>query len=151
MKFKNILLPTDFSELAQYAAEFARSLAEKYGATLHVLHVRTSVLTPGPAPELGMGVEVLVPDETELQASLDRFVAEHLSGLSVPVTSSLMIGSPAGQIAEYAKANAVDLIVIGTHARGLVNRILLGSVSKTVLESAHCPVLMIPLTAKSSS
>jgi nucleotide-binding universal stress UspA family protein len=148
MRFKHILLPTDFSELAQHAACYARYLAETSQAALHVLHVRTSVLTPGPAPELGMGVDVFVPDEAELQSSLDRFIAEHLGGTTAPLIAQLLIGSPAGQIAEYARTADIDLIVIGTHARGLVNRILLGSVSKTVLESAHCPVLMVPLAAK---
>ena len=59
--------------------------------------------------------------------------------------TKVLEGAPDLQISRYAADAAIDLIVIGTHARGLVRRIFLGSVSKAVMEHAPCPVLMVPL------
>ena len=61
--------------------------------------------------------------------------------------TKVLEGAPDLQICRYAAETAIDFIVIGTHARGLVRRIFLGSVSKAVVEHAPCPVLMVPLTA----
>jgi nucleotide-binding universal stress UspA family protein len=146
---RQILLPTDFSVLADHAARYARSLAETYQASLHVLHVVSAVLVPVPGPEVGT-VAMAVPSDgsvAEAQESLERFVQKHLSGLSVPVVTKVLEGAPDLQINRYAADAAIDLIVIGTHARGLVRRIFLGSVSKAVVEHASCPVLMVPLLA----
>ncbi|MDD4868560.1 MAG: universal stress protein [Mycobacterium sp.] len=146
---RQILLPTDFSVLADHAARYARSLAETYQASLHVLHVVSAVLVPVPGPEVGT-VAMAVPSDAsvaEAQETLERFVQNHLSGLAVPVVTKVLEGAPDLQISRYAADAAIDLIVIGTHARGLVRRIFLGSVSKAVVEHATCPVLMVPLLA----
>lgn len=147
--FKRILLPTNFSELAAHAAVFARGLAEEYSATLYVLHACQPVVSPAPAvgPELGVGVVALAPNEAELQAELRTFVRVALGGICVPIATELRAGPPAQVITDYAREAAVDLIVMGTHARGGVTRFFLGSVSKAVMEHAGCPVLMVPLTA----
>jgi nucleotide-binding universal stress UspA family protein len=144
---RQILLPTDFSVLADHAARYARSLAETYHASLHVLHVVSAVLVPVPGPEVGT-VAMAVPSDgsvTEAEEALQHFVRKQLSGLAVPVVTRVLEGAPDLQISRYAAEAAIDLIVIGTHARGLVRRIFLGSVSKAVMEHAPCPVLMVPL------
>ena len=81
----------------------------------------------------------------EAEEALERFVQKQLSGIAVPVVTKVLEGAPDLQISRYAAEAAIDLIVIGTHARGLVRRIFLGSVSKAVMEHAPCPVLMVPL------
>jgi nucleotide-binding universal stress UspA family protein len=144
---RHILLPTDFSVLADHAARYARSLAESYHSTLHVLHVVSAVLVPVPGPEVGT-VAMAVPSDgsvAEARESLEKFVQKQLTGLTVPVITKVLEGAPDLQISRYATEAAIDLIVIGTHARGLVRRIFLGSVSKAVMEHAPCPVLMVPL------
>jgi nucleotide-binding universal stress UspA family protein len=146
--FKQILLPTDFSELAGHAAPVARAMAEAFGATLHVLHVFESVPTAVPAPETGAAVMLLPPDEGELRDLLAAYVHEHFDGIRVPIVPVLLGGSRTIEIAHYAKEHEIDLIVIGTHARGVMNRLVFGSLSKSVLEHAHCSVLMVPPTAE---
>lgn len=144
---RQILLPTDFSVLADHAARYARSLAESYHASLHVLHVVSAVLVPVPGPEVGT-VAMAVPSDgsvAEAEEALEHFVQKQLAGLSVPVVAKVLEGAPDLQISRYAAEAAIDLIVIGTHARGLVRRIFLGSVSKAVMEHAPCPVLTVPL------
>lgn len=145
--FKRILLPTDFSDVARHAAPVACSLTQAYGAELHVVHVCEPVFTGLPASEIGVGVVALPVDEAALRGQLDAFVKECFGKLPCAVTADVLSGSAPTAITEYAHATGVDLIVIGTHARGLVNRILLGSVSKAVVEHAHCAVLMVPMRA----
>jgi nucleotide-binding universal stress UspA family protein len=146
-RIRRILLPTDYSDLARNAAAYARSLAEMCGATLHVVHVVERV----PVVILGAGssaVALAVPGPEAPAAAreaMDRFVRDQLAELAVPVVAHVLEGSPDVQIARYAVEASIDLIVIGTHARGVVKRIFLGSTSKSVLEHAPCPVLMVPL------
>lgn len=144
-----VLLPTDLSDLSAHAARFAVSLASRYGASLHVLHVAEPVIAapPAPAPEMVAGLAPLPLNTAQLQARLDEFVFRTTAGTQVPVSASLVEGSIVEQIVDYVRQNGVDLVVIGTHARGVLRRILLGSISKTVMENAGCAVLMVPLSA----
>lgn len=152
-RIRHILLPTDYSDLARNAAVYARSLAELYRATLHVVHVVERVPAAVPGPEVS-GVALTVPGPEALAAAreaTDRFVQDHLADLAVPIVTRVLEGAPDVQIARYAAEASIDLIVIGTHARGVVKRILLGSKSKSVLEHAPCPVPMVPLVAVESA
>jgi nucleotide-binding universal stress UspA family protein len=94
-----------------------------------------------------VGVVALPVDESATRAQLEAFVRECFGALRSPPVTALLSGSAPLAITDYARENAIDVIVVGTHARGLVNRILLGSVSKSVVEHAHCAVLMVPLRA----
>ena len=132
VSMRRILVPTDFSELSVRAAAYARSLAEQYAAEVHVVHV-----TPVQAqtPPGGYGHIAPGADPRTLgpaQECLNRFVQKCFAG------------SPAQGIRDYAERAKVDLIVIGTHADGILKRLVLGSVSKAVLEGVACPVLMVP-------
>ncbi|MBI2162005.1 MAG: universal stress protein [Candidatus Rokubacteria bacterium] len=125
LTIRQILFPTDFSDASRLAGTTAFDLARQFGARLHVLHVVPPVTDPTPAP-----------------AHL-RAVAEELDrGLS-PVTA-ITSGLPARQIVAYARKNAIDLIVIGTHGRTGVTRALLGSVAEAVVRRAPCRVLTVP-------
>lgn len=146
---RRILLPTDFGHLAVAAAGIAVSVARAYGAALHVVHVAPA-LTPPPLPTGTPQTLPASPAEDVLapaQAGLDQFVQEHLGSADCPVTAQVLLGAPAEQICRHAVDAHADLIVIGTHAAGILRRVLLGSVSKAVLESAPCPVLMVPVAA----
>lgn len=144
---RRILLPTDFSALAGRAAALAGSLAVALRAELHVLHVHQ----PPPAPTLdapgsGFSPPLLARPE-DLRPALDAFVATHLASTAAEIIKEVVVGAVSREIIDYSHRHSIDLIVIGTHARGVVKRILLGSTSKTVLEHAGCAVLMVPLSA----
>ncbi|MBK8269112.1 MAG: universal stress protein [Planctomycetes bacterium] len=76
---------------------------------------------------------------------MSDFIQKQFAGRKVK--SEILVGQPFSEICRYAAGQACDLIVIGSHARGIVHRIFMGSVSKAVLEHASCPVLMVPLAA----
>jgi nucleotide-binding universal stress UspA family protein len=124
-------------------------LAEKCAAAVPVIHVTTPMLPPPVGQEYGPLPAGPPLEETLRQARdlLAAFVREHVSGLAQPVVSELRVGLPHLEICRYAGEAAVDIIVIGTHARGIVHRIFVGSTSKAVLERAPGPVLMVPLAA----
>ena len=149
-----ILIPTDYSELAAHAARYARFLAAAHGAQVHVLHVVSPSSAVGVAPTAGdIGAVALLPDSaTLIQAQAPRmsaFAGSCLQAAGLMVITEVRVGLPCAVICAYAREQGIDLIVIGTHARSLVNRIFFGSTSKAVLESAPCPVLMVPLATLS--
>lgn len=139
---KNILVATDFSEPSATALNYGRDLARSYGATLHVLHVADDTLL-----RYGPEVAFAIPD---FQADLDRKAAEALDALvtaddrrTLQVVTALESGRPANVIAEYAKRKSIDVIVVGTHGRGGVQHLLMGSVAERVVRTAPCPVLTV--------
>lgn len=133
---KQILVATDFSDAAAAALAHARSLAKNFGATLHVLHVTENLfLRPVPNDPYVLKAAVTRQLNTLLTAD-DR---ETLHATAVLETSD----NPAEVIVEYAKTQAIDLIVMGTHGRSGVARVLIGSVAETVVRTAPCPVLTV--------
>ena len=120
---KNILFATDFSEASHAAAPVAHAHAKRWGATVHILFV-------GPAGDKAPHPEL---------ESLEKEV-----GADVPVKSVCESGDAADQILAYAEKNAIDLIVMGTHGRTGVSRVLLGSVAERVTRMAITPVLTVP-------
>ncbi len=150
-----VLVPTDFSELATRGLEYALDLARTYKAELHVLHVVAPSRQAPAAVGTGLveGAGALVMIETAEQVASRRaeelrtYVHDRAAGLLVAPQTAVRIGAVWEQIAGYADEARIDLIVIGTHARSLLKRILLGSTSKAVLEHAACPVLMVPIAA----
>jgi nucleotide-binding universal stress UspA family protein len=145
IQLRRILFPTDFSELSLHALTYARSFAEAYKAELHVIHVldeayqywmatAPNALPIGPSP-----AEIAA----EANVELDKFVKKHFSGQTVPLSSALMVGRPFLEIIRYAREKEIDLIVLGTHGRGGLSHVLLGSVAEKVVRKAPCPVLTI--------
>jgi nucleotide-binding universal stress UspA family protein len=136
--FQIILHPTDFSQWSQYALNLACSLARHHDARLILLHVWSPPLVPlavGPAP---VRPEDFSPGPFE----------EHLRQLHVPdpevrVERRLEQGDAATQIIHVAQETHCDLIVIGTHGRTGLDRVLMGSVAEKVLRQAPCPVLAV--------
>ena len=134
-----ILVPTDFHDASEAAASYAFDLAERIGAKVHLLHVfdvPTDLKSAGypvtPVPELRYGIE----------AGLDA-IAQRRAGSPALGRSLTVLGDPAQKIAELARELGVDLIVMSTHARRGLSRALLGSVTESVIRSAHCPVLVL--------
>jgi len=136
---RRILVPTDFSDLAVATAQWARSLVQELAAEVHLLYA----VAPAPSDE-SLAIAPLPVKAEQLRSLLQDFAREHFPDLAVPPVVHLAIGLPVSVITEYAREKEIDLIVIGTHARGVLNRIFMGSVSKAVMERAPCPVLMVP-------
>ena len=140
---KNILVATDFSEPSAVALDYGRDLARSYHAALHVIHVIEDHLALH-GPEVGFAyadiernVEAAV--RRDLDAALSPVEREELNARTV-ITRA---GNVAHAIVEYAKHNEIDLIIVGTHGRGAIQRFLIGSVAERVMRTAPCPVLTV--------
>ena len=143
--FTRILVPSDFSELSGMALEFGQELAERVGASLHLLHVIEDPFAAGAIPS-----EVYVPDVPALRAALVTEAEAQLAGLvpdrvrdALRVTIDVKVGKAASAICEAAATTPCDLIVMGTHGRTGVAHLFLGSVAEKVVRTAPCPVLTI--------
>ncbi len=142
---KNILVATDFGEASDAACPYGRALARSFGATLHLFHATEEVSLNAFATE---AYAVTIPD---LQREVDEAARNQLDGLildgdgSGPAERSVIVMSstPALAIVEYAKDHAIDLIVMGTHGRGPLAHLMMGSVAERVVRLAPCPVLTV--------
>ncbi len=137
---KTILVPTDFSKHSQTALNYAVAFARKFGAQLHLMHILQDLAVFFPD-----AVSVVPPTDqlnTAVQAALERLVHEnHLEAQNVQLV--VRVGSPFHEIAEYARDTGIDLIVMGTHGRGGLMHLLMGSVAEKVVRKAPCPVLTV--------
>ena len=137
MNIKNILCPTDFSTSSHTALMYASSLAKQYGAELHIVYVYEEAFgaTEGSFPVYVQSSDIAA-DKKRLNG-----VAPVLPDVSFQ--RQFIIGHPPDRLLEYAKDNDIDLIVMGTHGRTGLGRLLMGSVAEAVLRRAHCPVLTL--------
>lgn len=140
---KNILVATDFGEPAAVALAYGRDLARSYGATLHILHVVEDVIKRF-TPEATFSVPDLQRQlETAARRDLDALItADDRNTLKVVGVVQTSFTVPAG-IIDYAKEHAIDLVVVGTHGRGALKQLLLGSAAERVVRGAPCPVLAV--------
>jgi universal stress protein A len=142
--FERILVPVDFSPPSDAALAYARSVAGRYGASLHLLHVaedpyRAFYSAEVFVPEVeGLREEILADTEKRLK---DRLQPADITELHA--TAESIIGMPAASIVEYAAGRDIDLIVMGTHGRGGMAHLLMGSVAERVVRTAPCPVLTV--------
>jgi nucleotide-binding universal stress UspA family protein len=137
-----ILFPTDFSTLGQSALELATSLARDRGAKLIIAHVEEPPMAYG-GGEFYYGLDE--PNRDELKKMLAEVMP---SDPSVEFEHRLVIGSPASAILYLAEQEGVELIVMPTHGRTGLMRVLMGSVAEEVVRKAKCPVLTVKATAK---
>jgi len=139
LPIRTVLHPTDFSDYSGYAFKFACSLARDYGARLVVLHVLTrpvfiygeGVIPPEPAgfeDQLRQRLHQVQPEDPNLQL-------EH----------RLVEGEAAAEILRLAEEAKCDLIVMGTHGRTGLGRLLMGSVAEQVARKSPCPVLTVKI------
>ena len=140
----HILLTNDFSDASEEAVAKAGEMARDTGAKLTVLNVHHHAPA---APEA-----VIPPDKQVTPAELDAEARRNLDDLrrtllqgveSVSLVSLENVSAPLA-ICDYAAQHGVDLIVIGTHGRTGMSRLLLGSVAEKVVRHASCPVLVVP-------
>jgi len=137
MSVKKILFPTDFSPASEAVLRHATALARGNNATLLIVHVEEPPLAYG-GGELFYGVGEV--NTEALEGMLEKVVP---ADPSVPVVRRLVMGDPATEIPRVAKEENVDLIVMGTHGRTGLLRLLMGSVAELVVRRAHCAVLTV--------
>jgi nucleotide-binding universal stress UspA family protein len=143
IKITRILVAIDFSDVADAALEYGRTLAEHFHADLHLLHVAGDLLAANPAlayiPDLS-GAQREAEQSARNQLFERAAAAKAVAAVHHRVVTS---NTPAEAIVTYAQTAAIDLIVIGTHGRSGMSRLLMGSVAERVVRTAPCPVLTV--------
>jgi len=138
IRLNSVLVAFDFGETSQKALAYGRNLTHAFGGRLHVLHV---------ADVIPMTASQFYPDhpgDPEMRAEslalsqLHAVVPDSDAELAVRIS-----GSPAVAIVQYARSIGADAIVVGTHGREGVSRLLMGSVAEHVVRHAPCPVLVV--------
>ena len=141
MNIQRILCPVDFSEYNLAANQYASSLAKSTGARIIYLHAY--VADPYETPPIYFDS---VKTEKELVDKLENFIEPDCP--DVQGSYVVEYGLATDRIIKYANENEVDLIVMGTHGRTGLRRVLLGSVVEAVIRQAECPVLAIKSETK---
>ena len=144
MTVTRILVPVDFSEPSGRALDCAKTLAEKFSASLHLLTVVPDPFTlPNPS-------QWYVPAPGGYVEGLRRDAEIHVNELLNPdehkrfeARDAVLFGDAPEKILEYVGIERIDMIVMGTHGRGGVARALLGSVAERIVRAAPCPVLIV--------
>ncbi|MFB6109911.1 MAG: universal stress protein [Halodesulfurarchaeum sp.] len=139
--YQRILVPTDGSAASRPAIDHAVELAAVHDATIHAVYVLNFASFSG-VPTEGSWEGVTEALEHEGEEALSD-VVEAASIRSVPVERVTLEGRPSRRIVEYATEADCDLIVMGTHGRGGLDRLLLGSVAERVVRSAPIPVMTV--------
>lgn len=143
VNLKNILVATDFSEPSAVALAYGRDLARSYAAKLHVLHVVEDAMMRY-SPEVAVASPVLQADlESAARRDLEALITDD-DRRTLTITPIVQTSrSAAGGIVDYAREQAIDLIVTGTHGRSAMKQFLMGSVAERVVRTAPCPVLTV--------
>jgi len=134
MHAKKILYPTDFSKSSDAGMHVATALARDTGAKLLIVHVEEPPAAYG-GGEMYYGLPE--PDLEAIQRMLKNVTP---TDPNVRFEQRLVTGDPAGEIVRLAKDENVDMIVMGTHGRTGLRRLLMGSVAEAIVRRAHCPV-----------
>ncbi len=141
---KNVLVGTDFSEPSDAALAYGRELARTFGATLHLLHVVENLAARAAADAYPMALPEMQRDIEDdawkrLEAALTSDDRKTLRAKPLVRVAN----TTAAAIVSYAQEASIDLIVVGTHGRGAVAHLLMGSVAERVVRTAPCPVLTV--------
>ena len=146
INLKRILVPSDFSESARLALRYGISFAREYQAELTVLHVVETIavgyasdLFPVPMAEVFQ--EIAGYARSELAK-----LAQEARDKGVAVVEKVVQGRPAAEIIRVAREDTIDLIVLGTHGKGVLDHALFGSTTEKVVRKAPCPVLTCRLS-----
>jgi nucleotide-binding universal stress UspA family protein len=142
---KNIVVAVDLSETAADTIDAALDLARLHHGHVHFLHVVPDPFhLPYTIEPTGVNWSDVLQRWTEdAHTQLDHLVAGHTAEQAT-VTKAVVAGSPATQILRYARTCNADVIVLGSHGHGLMQRLMLGSVAERVMRHATCSVLLTP-------
>ena len=142
-EFKKILFPVDFSEVSSKIVPYVITMADKFNAEVHLIfvvrkleHYRSIFVSPVTVEDFES--EIVLGAETKME----EFVQEFFKSILKPKTK-ILIGDIAEEIIKYIKAQGIDLVIIGTHGRKGMDRIILGNIADRVIRSAPVPVLSV--------
>jgi len=143
--FARILVPTDFSPPSEAALVTARAMAARFGASIHLVHI-----VEDPYTTVAFATEAYGFMPPGVKETWEREAQAHLASqltaadrTAYRATTSVIFGPIAQTIVDHAREYDMDLIVMGTHGRGGVAHLLLGSVAERVVRTATCPVLTV--------
>ena len=142
MNVKRILCPIDFSEYNEAANSYASMLAKSTGAEIVYLHISL--------PDVPFGSYAYINPEQEKKRDLQQLKAISPDLDGVNASYFVESGPPDDRIVEFSKENNIDLIVMGTHGRTGLSRVVMGSVAEAVVRKAECPVLALKSTPKAN-
>ncbi len=149
---KNILLPTDFSNISLSAASYATDIAKQYDAKLHLLYVLEKTPPILAIRSLDLSEDKIIKSlEEEAKKSLENTaekVKKNFNGENLAMETVLRKGLDYVEINKYSDEKSIDLIVIATHGRTGLLHTLLGSVAEKVIRFAKRPVLVITPSGK---
>jgi nucleotide-binding universal stress UspA family protein len=140
-----ILVPVDFSVYGYAAVDYSTKLALAIGGELSIVYV--DVATNFTAPELPSGQLETSHEKKTLWKQLTKFIP---SNDRVAFSHELLTGEPASAINDYANSHHFDFIVIGTHGRSGLRRVIIGSVAESVVRHSNCPVISVKPSNKRS-
>lgn len=141
ISIKHILVPTDFSKQGKTALTYAAAFADQFGAAVELLHVLE------PMPQGALLSYVSLDDlkhrmRQDAEKKMEQLNSEW-DDYAFPVKRTVQDGHPFVEIIKRAKDGETDMIIIGTHGRGAIAHMLLGSVAEKVVRQAPCPVLTV--------
>lgn len=136
--YDNILVPTDGSEGAEVAVEHAAEIAEKFDATVHLLYV-----VDVRARTTGDMWANLVGQFREIGESATESISDRLNGQGLETVKEVIEGIPHEEINNYVEENDVDMVIMGTHGRTGIDRVLVGSTTEKVVRTSEIPVMTV--------
>lgn len=141
---KHVLVPTDFSETSEAALAYGKAFAEAFGATLHVIHIIEEPYgQPWAVEAYGFSLAALQDEWIKEAETRMAKILTDAERTSLQAVTRTVLGHPVMEILRYAKEQAADLIVMGTHGRGPLGHMVMGSVAERVVRKAPCPVLTV--------
>jgi universal stress protein A len=151
MEIKKILFATDFSEGSRNALPYAVDIAMRHGAKIYAVHVIFDVTkAAGWYVPHASAEEVYADLEKSARKELEKTFSEDMRKFK-DYENVLLRGTPYEEITKFAEANKIDLIVIATHGRTGLDRLLFGSTAEQVVRYAPCPVLSVRLPQHTSA
>jgi len=136
--WKKLTCAVDLSEPSRVAMEYAVDLASRFAAELTLVHVHAPLYAGDTVVPSSKGSASLAAAER----TLEQWRAEAEERVRAPVRSKILFGEAVAEVLRYDSENGCDLLIVGTHGRGGIPRLVLGSVAEHLIRQSHCPVLV---------
>ncbi|MDA8079127.1 MAG: universal stress protein [Nitrospiraceae bacterium] len=145
MKIERILFATDFSEGSDHALPYAVDMARQYNSKLYLVHVIYDVAKTAGWYVPHVSIDEIYRDmERSARAELEKIYIDEMRGFK-DIEHVVLKGIPYEEITRFAAEQQVDLIILGTHGRKGIDRMLFGSTAEQVVRTSPCPVLSVRL------
>lgn len=139
-KIHSILCPVDFSDASRKAVQYAREFASNMGASVYLLNV----VEPRPmAVDITLNYVPLEEDLEKAAAADLQVILQELLSAGLRAECAVEFGNPSDVILEKADEYDVNLVIMGSHGKKGLSRLIMGSVAETVVRKANCPVLIV--------